>query len=1086
MVRCDKLPIERHTQIQNGQFRLPIFGCLKILTQYDVRESARKGKMSNTSKSGGELFIVDNSDESWKGLRYLQDWTEIASAFDIATGYFEIGSLLALDGKWQKLDKIRILMGNEVSARTRQAILDSLQKEISTRLDVSIEAEKEKNDFLEGVPAIVKALREGKIQCRAYSKRKFHAKAYITHPRVAVIGSVALVGSSNFTLPGLTQNIELNIQIRAPGDVARLQEWYEQHWQEAEDITPEILRIIERHILEYSPFDVYTKALDELFRRHELTASEWETTKSAIFPILDQYQRDGYKSLLQIASNYGGAFLCDGVGLGKTFIGLMLIEHLVIFKKKRVVLFVPKSGRKPVWERNIKSRLPEVLNGFLPFKIFNHTDLMRGVSADGTDFPAIFEQLKQQADVIIIDEAHHFRNRGLSQVSGGSRYWNLYNLCDEKQVYHLTATPVNNALTDFQHLIELFSRRKPDAFATRVGIHNLAAHFQLLEKQLAAIVRGESFGELFQLNQAEAGQVLFSDKLFRELVVQRSRAYVTQSQKQQGSAEALFPTKEAPKVAEYSVKKTYGHLLSKVEKAFAKEKPLFALAPYHPLDYPVENAIAKGDFEIGRQRGLVRLIRVQFLKRFESSITAFEQSCQNLLLKFLAFLEVNSETPREKARLEKWRSRNEDMLARIKERRNEINEEDTSEEQVEELGEEFLDHFEALDRKTYRLDEIFDDTFDDLETLADFIEELHKFTPANDDKLKALVKLVKTDADLKGRKILIFTEYMATARYLKQQLQKAGVEGVDEVDSSSKRDRTEILQQFAPYYNASSSADLAARKLPETRILIATDVLSEGLNLQDATRLVNYDIHWNPVRLMQRIGRVDRRLDPGAERKLIADHPEEKQQRGKIAYWNFLPPDELDELLKLYSRVAHKTLRISKVFGIEGKKLLKPDDDFDALRDFLSNYEGVTTPTEKMQLELERLLKELPGLEARLDALPGRVFSGKPHHKTGAQAVFFCYGLPAADATSKEWTDEAGRTAWYLYDFAGSKILDQPEEIHAFIHCQPQTPRRVEMTPEALRTVRLKIETHIKNTYLKQMQAPLGIKPTLKCWMELN
>ena len=224
---------------------------------------------------------------------------------------------------------------------------------------------------------------------------------------------------------------------------------------------------------------------------------------------------------------------------------------------------------------------------------------------------------------------------------------------------------------------------------------------------------------------------------------------------------------------------------------------------------------------------------------------------------------------------------------------------------------------------------------------------------------------------------------MATARYLKQELQKAGVDGVDEVDSTSKRDRTEILQQFAPYYNASSSADLAARSLKETRILIATDVLSEGLNLQDATRLINYDIHWNPVRLMQRIGRVDRRLNPDAEKKLIADHPEEKKRRGKVLYWNFLPPDELDELLRLYSRVAHKTLRISKVFGIEGKKLLKPDDDFDALRDFLSNYEGITTPTEKMQLELERLLKEQPGLENHLDGLPGRVFQwqGSPQKR---------------------------------------------------------------------------------------------------------
>ena len=146
--------------------------------------------------SGGELFIVDNSESDWKGLRYLEDWTELASSFDIASGYFEMGALLALDGKWQKLDKIRILMGDEVSIRTHQAILESLRNSIQSKLDDSIEAEKEKNDFLRGAPAIVEAMRNRQIECRVYAKKKFHAKAYITHGRMAVIGSTALVGES--------------------------------------------------------------------------------------------------------------------------------------------------------------------------------------------------------------------------------------------------------------------------------------------------------------------------------------------------------------------------------------------------------------------------------------------------------------------------------------------------------------------------------------------------------------------------------------------------------------------------------------------------------------------------------------------------------------------------------------------------------------------------------------------------------------------------------------------------------------------------------------------------------------------------
>ncbi|HWN96353.1 MAG TPA: hypothetical protein VNT99_15085 [Methylomirabilota bacterium] len=132
---------------------------------------ADEQKSQPSARTGGELFIVDNSDEAWKGLRYLQDWTEIASAFDIATGFFEIGALLALDGKWQKLDKIRILMGDEASQRTRAAILEGLQAKIKVTLDASIEGEKEKNDFLSGVDAIVAAMRSGQIECRVYAKR---------------------------------------------------------------------------------------------------------------------------------------------------------------------------------------------------------------------------------------------------------------------------------------------------------------------------------------------------------------------------------------------------------------------------------------------------------------------------------------------------------------------------------------------------------------------------------------------------------------------------------------------------------------------------------------------------------------------------------------------------------------------------------------------------------------------------------------------------------------------------------------------------------------------------------------------------
>jgi hypothetical protein len=153
---------------------------------------------NRVTKSGSELFIVDNSDDDWKVLRYLHDWCQISKGIDIATDFFEIGALLGLKDEWEKVDHIRILMGEEVSLRTRAAFAEGLAR-VRGRLDSSLEKEKETNDFLAGVPAIVEGIRSGKSVCRVYRKEKFHAKAYLTHARLEVVGSSGLVGNRRWS-----------------------------------------------------------------------------------------------------------------------------------------------------------------------------------------------------------------------------------------------------------------------------------------------------------------------------------------------------------------------------------------------------------------------------------------------------------------------------------------------------------------------------------------------------------------------------------------------------------------------------------------------------------------------------------------------------------------------------------------------------------------------------------------------------------------------------------------------------------------------------------------------------------------------
>lgn len=1037
------------------------------------------------TKTGNDLFIVDNSDEDWKVLNYLAEWSEISHKFDIATGYFEIGALLALHGKWQKLDQICILMGDEVTKRTHRALAEGLAR-VGQLLDDSIEREKQKNDFLTGVKEIVQAIASGKIICRVYAKKKFHAKAYITHSKLAVVGSSALVGSSNFTYPGLTGNVELNVQLRR--EVEELQQWFDAHWDEAEDASAEVLKVMERQTRNYLPFEVYAKSLQAYFNNYEETAGDWERHQSRMYPMLDQYQRDGYGALLKIGGKYGGAFLCDGVGLGKTFVGLMLIERLVKFERKKVLLVVPKSGREPVWESSLRRYLPELFGQYSTLKIINHTDLQRGGS-----WVQELQDHKDNADVIVIDEAHHFRNPSTKKDT--SRYWQMQALTKDKQVFMLTATPINNRLIDLQHLIEHFTQREAGHFKDTLGIHSLPGHFRKLEKELSKrmgsdLLQGELAG-------VETGDILSQDNLFRELVVQRSRAYVRQSQITAGAKEALFPKREAPKVADYSVKKTYGKLLTMVEKAFNKKQPLFTLPMYYPLAYPNPNATFPIDgFEDNRQKQVVGLIRILFLKRFESSASAFESSCQQLLRKVMAFVQVNSTTKHEQSALERWRIHQEALLGDVQKRQHQLFDnggEDEAEQDEDVIPEEMLAAVELLDRDQFDVPQMLSESLQDLNQLAEFLNELRQFKPSHDDKLRALIQLLKTDPVLKKHKVMIFSEFSATARYLAKELEKAGIKGIDQIDSATKRSRGDVIRQFAPYYNNMSSQALADKGHTETRVLIATDVLSEGLNLQDATRLINYDLHWNPVRLMQRIGRVDRRMNPDIEKMLVKDHPEVKSIRGTVEYWNFLPPGELDELLNLFKKVSNKTLLISKTLGIEGKKLLRPEDDFAALRDFDHQFEGEPTALETMHLEYQRLLAAHPDLPERLQALPGRVFSGKVHVQPGTQAVFFCFALPGKDNTviepvieSDAWTVAAGRTEWLLLDLQSGKVLDDAAAIDAVIQCEPETPRHCHIVQTTLSEARAKVEKHLKNGYLRQVQAPVGVAPTLVAWMELN
>jgi len=334
--------------------------------------------------------------------------------------------------------------------------------------------------------------------------------------------------------------------------------------------------------------------------------------------------------------------------------------------------------------------------------------------------------------------------------------------------------------------------------------------------------------------------------------------------------------------------------------------------------------------------------------------------------------------------------------------------------------------------------------------------------------VQTLLDLLKNDPLLSKHKVVVFSEFRDTARYVFETLKGAGIRHLFEIDSSSKVDRLDVIRRFSPFYNCQDEETLQKVLANPIRVLISTDILAEGLNLQDAFLMINYDLHWNPVRLMQRIGRVDRRMNPDTEQRIRETSPEEKGLRRKMWFWNFLPPAELNDLLSLYHRVSHKVLRISETTGLEGEKLLMPEDHFKTLKDFNAAYEGQATTEEQLRLLLNKALLEDPELESFLESLPWRVFSAKSAVGS-TSGSFACYRFPPSGKQGK--SQELGELRWYFLLDGSTEVLNSVDRINRYIACERGTPRPLSR-PLKYRRERLKvIESHSRSRDLKARKA---------------
>ena len=758
---------------------------------------------------------------------------------------------------------------------------------------------------------------EKHVDIRTVKRTNFlHGKLYhIARPDG---GSTALVGSSNFTRRGLgygaSPNIELNLEVRDAKDRAPLIQWFDDLWNDetlTRDAKQEVMAALERLGRAYAPEFVYYKTLFHVFEDWLTKRGEREGLlhdihlyDTEIWKALYKFQKDGATSAINRLLRHNGCIVADSVGLGKTWTALAVIKFFEL-RNERVLVLCPKKLEEN-WVR-YTSWAAYRNNPFekdrLNYAVRAHTDLSRYEGMAGTINLASFNW--GAFDLVVIDESHNFRNEGRDRtdetgtVVRRSRYNRLLEEVVKDgvrtKVLMLSATPVNTSLRDLRNQIYLMTEKRRDAFRDALGIGDIQAMFGVAQHQFMQWEQERRAGRKTDKNNLI--EKLGADflALLDAVTIARSRDHVRRFYPKVTEEIGGFPQRAKPQnlhpVTDSEGELSYDDLHQRIGS--------FGLAVYMPSEYVKDPSALDEEKEKlrfdqrDREHWLIAMMRVNLLKRLESSVHAFTLTMGRILGKMDDLDRL----------IDAWREQGEN---------GEIDSRPEEDEEDEE--------FAVGKGRRYRLDELDLDGWQrDLRKDRRIFEELHRraerVTVERDAKLAELRGILRrkvetAPADKDGRanrKALVFTTFADTARYLYDHLFNwarddlgvhiALVTGGDGNRSTSGTSKfIDILEQFAP------KAQQRQGEGEEIDILVATDCLSEGQNLQDCDLVVNYDIHWNPVRLMQRFGRIDRL---GSRNR-------------QVAMTNFWPTKDLDRYLDLKNRVeARMALADAAATGLD-------------------------------------------------------------------------------------------------------------------------------------------------------------------------
>jgi len=961
---------------------------------------------------------------------------------DVATAYFTIqGFRLVKDGL-DRLGTFRLLLGAEPLAGDHLGLRPDA-KAVKAALTGDLNREPFTEETLRLVEALIRYLRRNEVLVHLHDQGFLHAKCFLFYAdRPGQQGLfdrfrpvVAIVGSSNFTGPGLTSNRELNLAHKVLLDVAEvedpqaeksvawlldqaaserispknrqliksevgaraiieLEQWYERQWQDAKDFKDDLIALLDASkfgLFEYSPYQIYMKALFEYFK-DDLDSPAQGVGRSAVD--LAEFQEDAVRKARKILARYDGVMVADSVGLGKTWIGKKLLEDFAYHLRQQALVVCPAS-LAGMWET-------ELGKATITARVISQERLGQG------DF-AVDEY--GDVDVILIDESHNFRN------AGSQRYENLERLIGlngglgrdgmRKKLILLTATPINNDLLDLYQQINLFTRGDLGYFAA-AGIGDLRRYFLAARREAG--------------DQASA-VALFN--LLEEVVIRRTRPFIRKAYPEAtiDGERITFPERKL-KTVRYDLEATYNGIYEDVVSGIESLK----LAPYN-LEGFKKKGVEIDKLEEGREQALVGIFKSRYLKRFESSIAAFRISVRRALefqKTFEAYIldgkVLQSADFHRAMRFLEREGEEDDALPASR-----ADELDVSEE-----AKAVLTDMPVVDPAQYDLRKLHAAVQHDIETLTQIWHRVKDIKAEKDAKLQALKALLSKE--LKGKKVIIFSYYKDTARYLYEQLggkagevfrEKIGNPHIRRMDSGADpKERTGLVEAFAPVANKRPELQGTEK---EVDILISTDVLSEGQNLQDCGYLINYDLHWNPTRMVQRAGRIDR---IGTKFNTLWIH-------------NMFPEEGLERLLGLVQSLSLKIADIDRTGFLDASVLGETvhPRNFNTLRR-IQEEDGTVIEEEEQFSELasnEFLLQQLRTLlnkegQDTLETLPDGIHSGLARGRT--KGIFFYFKAP----------DPAGQGHlhfWRYYDLREDRIVDNRYLIANVIACNSDTPRVV-------------------------------------------